>query len=330
MSWSHDYWPRDQHEYLLELVRADHGGVLPDWAIAADLVYLSDLAQHPRHPQPRPGRRELERRWGTSERVTKAAIADVAWRAKAELAKVRVVDRERPRPRPASVPAASPPPSPPPTVEPEESSARVPAPVPVPVPPASPPPSPTRARSSSGPYGPPVLAGGTAPPSRHPGLVLGQLQLLAVDDLPLRRAVAEGALRLLDGGHPPPSTWRVALAEQAAAQERTVVELARRAQQAGLTPPEVLDALGDWEGRWFPSGVELVRHVRQVRAAAARAEEERQLALPDDYPEVDLEAVRATRPEPPPVPPPRPPEPPPVLGRAALEEARRRRAAVAG
>ena len=87
-------WPRERHEEILDLLRQAHGGELPAWARAADLVYLHDQAQHPTRPAPVPGRRELQTRWGVSERETKASLADEAWRSKAAAAKVRVVARE--------------------------------------------------------------------------------------------------------------------------------------------------------------------------------------------------------------------------------------------
>lgn len=161
--WSHDYLPREQHEYMLELVKRDHGGSLPEWAIAADLVYLADLAQHPTKPQAFPGRRRLEARWGVSERIARRCLASPGWQLKCDLAGVKLPERktdgpmgERPRSRtttvPGSVPTLSPVVSPVPTEEAPESGEPVPGGVPGGVPGPVPPPSPpTSTRAEIGP-----------------------------------------------------------------------------------------------------------------------------------------------------------------------------------
>ena len=337
MSWAHDYWPRERHEEILDLLRQAHGGELPAWARAADLVYLHDQAQHPTRPAPVPGRRELQVRWGVSERETKASLADEAWRSKAAAAKVRVVARPAP-PRggvPASVPEVPPSPSPRPspsaTDVPPQSAASVPAAVPASVPEVSPSPSPTRARSSHGPNGPTVLSGEGPPPPRPTAdgrLTSAGLAQLAASEVPLERAAAEVAQRLLDAGKAPPSEWRTLPRDgQALAQRRVVLELARRAERAGVTPAELHEACSAYRSKWWPGADELLDLVCARRARLAAEDAARQLALEEADPSFEValepEPIRLTAPDP------RPRvvvvEPPRLVGQAALEEARRRR-----
>jgi hypothetical protein len=168
MSWQHSPWPKEHHEDLIALVRAGHGGVLPEWAIAADLVFHADAASHPKRPVPFPGRRALERRWGVSERVARRCLADAGWQEKCDALKIPRPSRhldgplgEPARSVPATVPPASPPtshPRPRPgTDETSEHAESVPAGVPATVPPASPPTS-TRA----------LIPPTSSPPASHP------------------------------------------------------------------------------------------------------------------------------------------------------------------
>lgn len=336
--WSHDYWPKEQHTYILELIRRDHGGELPAWARAADLVTLYDLAKHPTHPEPVPGRRPLEARWGASERATKATLAAKGWREKVVAALgaagVELLERHtRPQSRPRPAPVASPPPSPPPTDEPKESAETAPAAAPTPAPVASPPASPTRARSSHGPYGPTVLSGEGAPPSppsTSPRFTTAGLRVMSGSPNPLEQAAAEGALRLLSAGVAPPSDWRTTPpAEQAEAQRRVVEELARRCERAQVTPAELLDACSAYHGRWWPLASALLGLVALRRAELAAADAARQLDLPDEglvllataraaAESASLPVLECD------------PEPAPVVGLAALEAARQRRAAAGG
>jgi hypothetical protein len=153
MTWQHACWPKDQHETLIEIVRDAHDGVLPEWAIVADLVYHADNANHPKRPVPFPGRRVLEKRWGVSERVARRCLADSEWQDKCDSVKIRRPSRhldtrsnaqDVPAYVPRASPPASPPVSPPMTMETTESVRNVTACVPATVPPASPPTS-TRA-----------------------------------------------------------------------------------------------------------------------------------------------------------------------------------------
>jgi hypothetical protein len=140
VSWQHSVWPKDRHEEILELIRKAHDGKLPDWAIAADLVFHADAANHPRKPVPFPGRRALEKRWNVSERTARKALADPEWQEKLDALKIPRPSRALDGPLgatdvPASAPPASPHASPPRTRETPQSKENVPA----SAPPASPP-----------------------------------------------------------------------------------------------------------------------------------------------------------------------------------------------
>ncbi len=92
MSWSHDYWPKDQHDYILGLLRRANHGTLPQWAMLADLVHLAERA----HADGRDmlGRRMLEVRWGASERAVRNVLAEPTWQAAARDLGVAVEDRK--------------------------------------------------------------------------------------------------------------------------------------------------------------------------------------------------------------------------------------------
>lgn len=111
MTWSHAHWPAEQHELLIELVKREHGGALPEWAICADLVYRADRANHPKRPVPMPGRRALQQAWGVGDWTARKCLADPAWREKCKAAGIPipdVSDRKPTRGSPADQPAALP------------------------------------------------------------------------------------------------------------------------------------------------------------------------------------------------------------------------------
>jgi hypothetical protein len=91
--WSHGYWPKDQQDTILEALRAHFGGELPDWALAADLVYHADMASHPSNPVPFPGRRVLEHRWSVTQRQARKALASRGWQDKVVSAKMPLPTR---------------------------------------------------------------------------------------------------------------------------------------------------------------------------------------------------------------------------------------------
>src|SRR5688572_33268570 len=101
-------WPKSLHEELLGLLRAQ--GPLPAEAIEADLVFLADRANHPNPASRRafPGRRALERRWGTSERATRNALKSSNWQDMCRAVGIPVPRPPRPCPRrvPNTVPVA--------------------------------------------------------------------------------------------------------------------------------------------------------------------------------------------------------------------------------
>ena len=84
MSWQHSAWPKDKHDEILDLIRVAYGGDLPDWAIAADLVFHADAANHPTRPVPFPGRRKLEERWNVSEYAARGHLSDPGWQEKCD------------------------------------------------------------------------------------------------------------------------------------------------------------------------------------------------------------------------------------------------------
>jgi hypothetical protein len=146
------------------------------------------------------------------------------------------------------------------------------------------------------------------------------------------RAAAEGSLRLLDAGTAPPPEWRtLPPPAQAQAQRRAVEELVRRCDRAGVSPAELLEACSRYRDRWWPRAGQLLDLVDHRRAELAAAEAARQLELPDADDGLVMLAVARSAAESASLPVlEREPEPAPVVGLAALEAARQRRAAAGG
>jgi hypothetical protein len=146
------------------------------------------------------------------------------------------------------------------------------------------------------------------------------------------RAAAEGSLRLLDAGTAPPPEWRtLPPPAQAQAQRRAVEELVRRCDRAGVSPAELLEACSRYRDRWWPRAGQLLDLVDRRRAELAAEESARQLDLPDADDGLVMLAVARSAAGSASLPVlEREPEPAPVVGLAALEAARQRRAAAGG